>query len=53
MADGVKCSENDRWTFWGSDRTPGLDVDDVAGVMEVFVVDEMLTCKAEKLVQYV
>jgi hypothetical protein len=40
---GVKSSENDRWTCGGSDRTPGLGAD-LTEVVEVVVVDEMLTC---------
>jgi hypothetical protein len=42
MMHGVKCSENNRWKFGGSDRTPGLNVD-VTEVLEDIVVDEMLT----------
>lgn len=43
MAEGVNESENDRWTCWGSDRTPGLGVEDAVGVGVGVVVDEMLT----------
>ena len=42
MMRGVKWSENDRWTFGGSDRTPGLGVD-VTETAEVVAVDEILT----------
>ena len=44
MTHGTKSSENDHWTCGGSDRTPGLDVEDVMEVAEVVVVDEILTC---------
>ena len=44
MTHGTKSLENDRWTCGGSDRTPGLDVEDVMEVAEVIVVDEILTC---------
>jgi len=47
MTDGVKSSENDRWTFGGSDQTPGLDVEGVTDVVEAVAVDEILTCMAE------
>ena len=50
MAHGAKCSENDRWTFGGSDRTPGLGVEDVTEVAETVVADEILTCMVEWLI---
>jgi hypothetical protein len=42
MMCGAKCSENDHWTFGGSERTPGLEAD-ATEVVEVVVVDEILT----------
>jgi len=47
MMHGVKSSENDRWTFGGSDQTPGLGIEDLPEVAETAVVDEILTCIAE------
>jgi hypothetical protein len=47
MTDGAKCSENDRWTFRGSDQTPGLCLEDAVEVVEAVVVDEILTCIGE------
>ena len=52
MICGAKWSENGRWTFGGSDRTPGLDVD-VTLVVEEVVADEILTCVTEQLVRRV
>ena len=42
MMCGVKWSENDLWTFGGSDQTPGLGAE-VAEVVETVAVDEILT----------
>ena len=47
MTHGANWSENDCWTFGGSDRTPGHGVD-VTEVVEVIVVDEMLTYMVEQ-----
>lgn len=44
MIHGAKLLENDRWTFRGSARTPGLVLEDVVEVVEVVDVDEILTC---------
>ena len=46
MTCGVNWSENDCWTFGGSDETTGHSVD-VTEVVEVVVVDEMPTHMVE------
>ena len=48
MMQGIKWLENDRCTFGGSDRTPGLGVlEGVTVVVEDNVADEILTCIPE------
>lgn len=51
MTHGMNELENDRRTFGGSDRTPGLGPEDTPGTAEDVTVDEMLTCTEEKPVR--
>jgi len=47
MIHGAKWLENDRCTFWGSDRTPSLDFGGLTAAVGDVVADEMVTCIPE------